>query len=918
MSNRLTFSLASLILILGLVFATAPAMAQTQLTAQNAQVTVVTTNDNTDIAGHNFGVIREAVVTGDLPAGATAIATDVNAGPARLPNLEKEFASGVTIVLAAPINQLRTGATTAAVTGGVAKAGTTARVAPKPAATGGTDIKAKDLVISEIMWGLHTGATNFTDQTDSQFIELYNTVGAADAATVDVVNWKIFYFRSHPDYLSAINTNGHLDIDLNPDSNNEGTHSVLGDETFIVVDIVSNISGGGYTFDIGQSGKIGTAAVAGTDLISAYRNIGYAKVESTTSDLTDAKKIREEQLKGVPNGEAKDSWKASTRLYGTNLKGSPGAEHFKGLSVVTASTVPYAPFVINEFKTDPMNNKHNWLEIRNKDAGEKSLKNYFLSHVDVDAKEYELVNFKDKDIKIPGGGVLLIVATEPKGDKNHPIAAGINVETEEGANADDLEKNGLTSRYIVRDGIKNLSTAKILLILRSAHDKIGKAEAFVDVTGSLSIENTSADYVTKLWPLKKTGAPHDHVIKTADGKDGGQSYGAGVYKRIADGAGWGKHTWQAAGTDGPGYKRQHQGKGTPGYDNGAIKVFNKKDDADDYDADIHDASKYVSISEIMYHSERNSPQWIELYNSSMTQAVQLDDWRLMLENTADADNNPPIRKRVTVKLASKVIQPNQTVLIVAFNSNRNSRQFPSDRLIDIWKGGLKDKDKLEITEETSRTNFTFLSEKGFKITLKDAAGNEIDTVGNATAEPAWELPAMSDEGVRASIIRRYNTGDATGTSAGRGSGEGMAQDGTMAPPVGWTVAMGQETYYGNQNDFGSPGYRAGGPLPVSLSKFRPERLESGDIVIRWITESELNNAGFNILRSETRDGAFTQINTSLIAGKGTTSERSTYEWKDTTAKPNVVYYYQIQDVSLDGQVQTPTDEPSERRYYTCW
>ena len=69
-------------------------------------------------------------------------------------------------------------------------------------------------------------------------------------------------------------------------------------------------------------------------------------------------------------------------------------------------------------------------------------------------------------------------------------------------------------------------------------------------------------------------------------------------------------------------------------------------------------------------------------------------------------------------------------------------------------------------------------------------------------------------------------------------------------------------------------------------------------------ESELNNAGFNILRSETRDGEFTKLNTKLIAGQGTTSERTVYSFPDTSAKPNVVYYYQIQDVSLDGKVQT--------------
>ena len=112
-----------------------------------------------------------------------------------------------------------------------------------------------------------------------------------------------------------------------------------------------------------------------------------------------------------------------------------------------------------------------------------------------------------------------------------------------------------------------------------------------------------------------------------------------------------------------------------------------------------------------------------------------------------------------------------------------------------------------------------------------------------------------------------------------------------------------KTYYGDDTDLSSPGHHFGGVLPVSLSKFRPERMkDTGEIVVRWITESETNNAGFNILRSETRDGEFTKLNTKLIAGQGTTSERTVYEFADPSAKPNVVYYYQIQDVSLDGQV----------------
>ena len=116
------------------------------------------------------------------------------------------------------------------------------------------------------------------------------------------------------------------------------------------------------------------------------------------------------------------------------------------------------------------------------------------------------------------------------------------------------------------------------------------------------------------------------------------------------------------------------------------------------------------------------------------------------------------------------------------------------------------------------------------------------------------------------------------------------------------------TYFGQRGDIATPGFRTGGPLPVSLSSFRPVRNDAGAVVIKWITASELNNAGFYILRSQQRNGEFKVINPKMIAGAGTTSERNIYTFTDTTANPNVVYYYQIEDVSFDGRHQTLTTQ----------
>ena len=185
-----------------------------------------------------------------------------------------------------------------------------------------------------------------------------------------------------------------------------------------------------------------------------------------------------------------------------------------------------------------------------------------------------------------------------------------------------------------------------------------------------------------------------------------------------------------------------------------------------------------------------------------------------------------------------------------------------------------------------------------------------DTAGNLGAAEAWDIPA--DETGRSSLIRR------------EADKAGMATMGTAAN--GWELASttalvtGPATWYGSDEDAGTPGYDGGGPLPVELSHFRPARDKTtGAVVITWSTQSELNNAGFFIKRSQQRDGEFKVINAAMIAGAGTTSEKQMYTYTDTTAQPNVVYYYQIEDVSLDGQRQLLTHgHPSERAYRCRW
>ena len=187
---------------------------------------------------------------------------------------------------------------------------------------------------------------------------------------------------------------------------------------------------------------------------------------------------------------------------------------------------------------------------------------------------------------------------------------------------------------------------------------------------------------------------------------------------------------------------------------------------------------------------------------------------------------------------------------------------------------------------------------GFMLSLMPPQTGAVRMYGDSggNLDMGWDVP-MSEDG-RSSLIRR-EMGDA---------GEIMGTD-----EAGWVLASDttldgayRTTYYGSDEDSGTPGYNAGGALPVELSMFSAKRNDVGQVVITWETQSELNNAGFFIKRSQQKNGNFVVVNAAMVAGAGTTAEKQSYTYTDTTAQPNVVYYYQIEDVSLDGNRQTLT------------
>ena len=905
LSNKLTFSLASLIVLL-MIGLCLPVAAQKVSSPQVVPIPPATFS----VGGENEFEMNTFVVLG--PNTTTAAASGFSAdthhaavaaaspGPpviSDLPDLEEFFRFGGTLELQA--NTKGSDATKA--------------------------LMYKDIVISEIMWGadLDVAPAQFADRIDKQWIELYNTksmdIGDATADPAVAIAADDLRFKFTPFV--------HLERAMDGD--------------WTVLDRVSNMQFGRWPLP-GQSGA--TTAPGTTNnfraqmpYISMYRDINYIRVEGDHNLVNDPTLVqhaiddtanRTEQLKGIPDGWKPAAWKATqangrrnidtTNIVGMWVYATPDSKHVIDLvhqgaprTMVPADATMNV--IINEVRNDSSPQNADWVELYNAGTSEVNLWDWELTTVTsssaADDTDKMLVGREDHDsddkdrfphgdnFKLQPGEYLLIVNRDPK---QTDLAAGIDVEDE--INNSVLER-GAQHRYIVRPKL-NLE-ANSLLILRKKVDKnwshkdprTNRNNANKDIqdyAGNFAGADIGNYYNTEVWPFRgwrkdpelKDHKAIPHNTTQAWARDGNK----GKHVKAMAGLGY------DPGTD------MRNAPGTPGYPNDSVRnvLIDGRGTVDV----IFDGE--ISISEVMFNAgpNWNLKQWIELYNSSMTEAVDLKGWQLSIYNATDQVES--FTDSSFTFGDDAYILPNQTLLLVS-GTAPHSQMVSRNRIYDLYEHhsgrlGLKN----------SRS--VLLSPHGFYLELIDKNRRMVDMAGNvvvegrsrAVPEPNW-LVFTDEVGQlpRQSIVRKYggihNTRD--GSTGYEAPLNGVMEDSWRQIDVGAGA-----TYFGHHSDISTPGFRRGGPLPVRLSKFRPARdANTGHVVVRWITESELNNAGFNILRAESKTGAFEVINVKgIIAGHGTTSEQHVYEWTDTTAKPNVVYYYQIEDVSLNGHRTTLT------------
>jgi len=124
------------------------------------------------------------------------------------------------------------------------------------------------------------------------------------------------------------------------------------------------------------------------------------------------------------------------------------------------------------------------------------------------------------------------------------------------------------------------------------------------------------------------------------------------------------------------------------------------------------------------------------------------------------------------------------------------------------------------------------------------------------------------------------------------------EQGLLLDPTGYSM--------GSQTSFSTFRLHSTNPasstLPVELLSIEAQGAKD-HILLEWATASELNNAGFEVLRST--DGENFETIT-WVDGHGTSNEINNYYFEDYSSLPNKRYYYRLKQIDFNGEFEFST------------
>ncbi len=276
---------------------------------------------------------------------------------------------------------------------------------------------------------------------------------------------------------------------------------------------------------------------------------------------------------------------------------------------------------------------------------------------------------------------------------------------------------------------------------------------------------------------------------------------------------------------------------------------------------VYAQSTTILIGEVEYDTDKAygsepATEWFELYNMTGS-PFSISSWTVEDNQGSPGDTIP----NITIPAVGRDGQPGGTIVVagdktafLSYYLARYGQSFPLPNLV-VDVGG---------------TIGNGLANAGDRLILKNNVGTEIDGL-------SW--------GTDANVLDPPCTGVVEGHSLARTLGDTRPPHPTDTDTAAdWT-----------DTETPTPDFS----LPVTLSSFTAIPTDSW-VTLKWRTESEVDNLGWDIYRSEKKDGKFVKVNKELIPGAGNSAMPNTYQFVDKTAIKGRQYYYYLEDVDIVG------------------